>query len=144
MSSKADELAARLKAFADRVLAFIQSLPFDPRIESIFTQLIRSSSSQSANYRAARRGRSRKEFIAKLGSAAEEADESEGWLERLLSARLALGRVARTELECLYAESRELRAILVKSFQTSRTNYVRMIAEKRRLAKRKGAATRSR
>jgi four helix bundle protein len=45
----------------------------------------------SSNYRAARRGRSRVEFIEKLGVVAEEADETEGWLEIIKASSLASG-----------------------------------------------------
>jgi four helix bundle protein len=44
-------------------------------------QLIRSSTSVAANYRAACRARSKKEFLAKIGLVLEEADESLFWLE---------------------------------------------------------------
>jgi len=80
MASQADQLAMRVKVFADRVIKFVRSLPKEPRLEHVFTQLIDSSTAQSANYRAARRARSRKEFVARLGLVVEEADESENWL----------------------------------------------------------------
>jgi four helix bundle protein len=44
-------------------------------------QLLRCSTSVAANYRAACRSRSRKEFIAKIGIVMEESDESLFWLE---------------------------------------------------------------
>ena len=44
-------------------------------------QLIRSSTSVAANYRAACRARSKKEFLAKIGIVLEEADESLFWIE---------------------------------------------------------------
>jgi four helix bundle protein len=47
----------------------------------IASQLLRSSSSVAANYRAACRSRSRKEFTAKVGVVLEEADETLFWLE---------------------------------------------------------------
>jgi four helix bundle protein len=87
MALTPNELAARTKGFADRVLKFARALPYESRMEGILQQLIDSSSSASANYRAARRARSRKEFIAKLGVVVEEADESENWLETLDSRR---------------------------------------------------------
>ena len=42
-----------------------------------------------ANYRAAQRGRSRAEFIAKLGTVAEECDEAVGWLEFMRDGEIA-------------------------------------------------------
>jgi four helix bundle protein len=46
-------------------------------------QVIRSSSSVVANYRSACRGKSKADFISKLGTVEEEADETEFWLEML-------------------------------------------------------------
>ncbi len=43
-------------------------------------QLVRAGTSVGANYRAACRARSRKEFVAKMGIVEEEADECEFWL----------------------------------------------------------------
>jgi hypothetical protein len=72
----------------------------------------------SANYRSARRSRSRKEFIARLGIVVDEADESEHWLALLKKAGLSTG----VELDWLLRESGELRAIFVKSLGTARAN----------------------
>jgi four helix bundle protein len=132
MASRADELAARVKVFADRVLKFVCSLPQDQRIEHIFVQLIDSASAESANYRAARRARSRKEFVARLGLVAEEADESENWLDVLTTAGIVTTAARIAELRDLLTEARELRAIFVQSHQTARANYERMSDRNRR------------
>jgi four helix bundle protein len=50
----------------------------------IVNQLIRSSSSVAANYRAATRARSDGEFFAKICIVVEEADETLFWLEYLI------------------------------------------------------------
>ena len=47
-------------------------------------QLIRCSASVAANYRAVCRARSRKEFISKIGTVVEEADETQFWLGLLV------------------------------------------------------------
>ena len=44
-------------------------------------QFIRSGTSVAANYREASRARSDKEFIAKIEICAQEADETQLWLE---------------------------------------------------------------
>jgi four helix bundle protein len=54
-------------------------------------QLLDSATSVAMNYRAAGRGRSRAEFIAKLGIAVEEADETIGWLELLKALEISKG-----------------------------------------------------
>jgi four helix bundle protein len=119
VGSQADDLAVRLKQFAIRILAFVRTLARDPASETVARQLARSGTGESANYHAARRARSRAEFIAKLGVAAEEADETEHWLEVIRESGLASGG----ELEGLWAESIEIRAILVSSVTTARRNY---------------------
>jgi four helix bundle protein len=69
-----------------------------------------------ANYRAACRGRSKAEFIAKLGVVEEEADESAYWIEMLVEAEIVkIGSVRE-----LHAEADELTSIMVKSRQTAR------------------------
>ena len=50
---------------------------------AIGRQLLRSGTSVGANTRAAFMGRSRKEFVAKLGIVIEEEDESLFWMEIL-------------------------------------------------------------
>jgi four helix bundle protein len=120
--SKADDLAARLKRFAIRVVKFARALQRDPAHDVIARQLVKSDTSQSANYHSARRGRSRDEFIAKLGVAAEEADETEHWFVVITGSGIVAGARALQELAWLSDESRQLRAILVASFRTARRN----------------------
>jgi four helix bundle protein len=78
---KSAELQERTKKFALRVLNLIENLPDTIRGRVVANQLARSATSVGANYRAACRGRSRAEFASKLGTVAEEADESLYWLE---------------------------------------------------------------
>ena len=85
---------------------------------TIMRQLTDSAGSTDSNYRGACRGRTKKEFIAKLGVAAEEADESKGWLIKLLDA----GYGDRVETEALIQEAHELTAIFVASEKTARRN----------------------
>jgi four helix bundle protein len=70
------ELLQRTKNFALRVIKLVNALPNNTTGRAIGNQLIRSGTSVAANYRAACRGRSKAEFIAKLGTVEEEADES--------------------------------------------------------------------
>ena len=123
MSSKADELAARLKRFATRIVIFARAMPADPSSQVLVKQLTGSGTAESANYRAARRGRSRAEFIAKLGVAVEEADETEHWLAVIRDAHIMSTTSGLKELEWLLDEARQLRAILVASVNTARANY---------------------
>jgi len=73
---KADDLKKRTKQFALRILKLVAALPQTVQGRAIGNQLVRAGTSVAANYRAACRGRSKAEFIAKLGTVEEEADES--------------------------------------------------------------------
>lgn len=81
MKGKSAELQQRIKDFALRVLKLIEHLPNTIAGKILANQLARSATSVGANYRAACRARSRAEFASKLGTVAEEADESVYWLE---------------------------------------------------------------
>jgi four helix bundle protein len=116
MPSPADLLQERAEAFAVRVLQLVRRLPRHPATDGIARQLGRSGPSVSANYRSARRSRSRAEFIARLGVVVDEADESEHRLAILKKSDLMTG----SELDWLLRESGELRAIFGKSLGTAR------------------------
>jgi four helix bundle protein len=79
-------------------------------------QFYKSATSAWSNYRASKRGRSRPEFISKLGIAVEEIDEAVGWLEFMEKGTIAAD-------SALLGEARELCAIFTASLQTSRTNW---------------------
>jgi len=79
---------------------------------------VRSGTSVGANYRAACRGRSKAEFIAKRGIVVEEADESSYWLELIIEGQL----LAATLVEPLLQEANELTAIMAASRKTARGN----------------------
>src|SRR3954469_16987217 len=82
------ELQDRTKGFALRVLSLVDNLPNTVAGRVIANQLARSATSVGANYRAACRGRSRAEFASKLGTVAEEADESLYWLELIRDGKI--------------------------------------------------------
>ena len=84
----ADDFKKRTKRFALRILKLVEALPNTVSGRTIGGQLVRSGTSVGSNYRAACRGRSRAEFIAKLGIVEEEADESAYWLELIIEGAL--------------------------------------------------------
>ena len=72
----------RTKAFGGSIVHFYIGL--DKRREELRVlgrQLLHSGTSVAANYREASRARSRDEFVAKIEVCAQEADESQLWLE---------------------------------------------------------------
>jgi len=78
-----EELKKRTKKFALGVIALCAGFPQVLETRHAIGQVIRSSSSVAANYRSACRGKSKADFISKLGTVEEEADESGFWLEML-------------------------------------------------------------
>ena len=82
--------------------------PKSERGRILNNQVTRSGSSTYANYRAALRGRSRKEFFAKLSISVEEADETEMWLDLVL----ASGVLNTPFVKEMHYESLELLKIL--------------------------------
>ena len=113
-----DELKQRTKAFALRVMALVDHLPNDSKGRVLGDQLLRSGTSVGANYRAACRARSTAEFVAKLGSVLEEADESGYWMELIVEG----GLLPAKRVESLLTEANELTAIFFTSRRTTRTN----------------------
>jgi len=71
-----DIFKARTKAFAINTARFCKSLAYDSVIKSYIDQVVRSSASVGANYRAACRAKSKPDFINKMRIVEEEADES--------------------------------------------------------------------
>jgi four helix bundle protein len=111
-------LRKRTHDFFVRVIAVCEALPNSPAARSIADQLLDSAGATDSNYRAACRARSRREFVAKIGVAAEEADESLGWLEALRAGKLATGN----GIDALIQEADELTSIFVKSHKTAEHN----------------------
>ncbi len=123
-----EELKDRTKQFALRVTAVVEALPNTIIGRTFGNQLIRAGSSVGANYRAACRGRSRAEFIAKLGIVIEEADESAFWLELIAAKNMFKAK----KLASLIQEAYELVANMVASRKTAMRQ--RVVARKKRNA----------
>jgi four helix bundle protein len=104
-------LKERTKQFALRVLKLAAALPRTMEGRGIGGQLVRSGTSVGANYRAACRGRSKAEFISKLGTVEEEADESAYWMELIIDACLLESK----RVAALQQEATELTAIMAAS-----------------------------
>lgn len=83
-----EDLRNRTKAFAVRIIKMYAKLYKTDEIRIIGKQLLRSSTSVAANFRAVTRARSDKERFAKLSIVVEEADESLFWLEILNESKL--------------------------------------------------------
>jgi four helix bundle protein len=107
----AEDLKKRTKAFALRILKLAPALPNTIEGRVIRGQLVRAGTSVGANYRAACRGRSKAEFVAKLGVVEEESDESAFWLELIIEGEFLRNKV----VEPLLQEANALVKIMAKS-----------------------------
>ncbi|MEM9680046.1 MAG: four helix bundle protein [Bacteroidota bacterium] len=113
-----NELLHRTKQFALDCWDFCFKVPKSREYNAFVNQLIRSSSSVGANYRASQRAKSTADFINKLKIVEEEADESAYWLEifqEILPKHME-------EVEKLRKEASELLAITVASINTAKRN----------------------
>ena len=111
----ADDFKKRTKQFALRILKLVEALPNTVAGRTIGGQLVRAGTSVGSNYRAACRGRSRAEFIAKLGIVEEEADESAYWLELIVEGALLNAPLVQPLLD----EANELTRMTAKSRVTA-------------------------
>lgn len=111
-----EEFKARTKAFALRAVTVAESLPSDPVSQVFVRQLVRSATSVAANYRAAVRGKSRADFVAKMGIVEEECDETLFWVEILAETK----RVPPSRISSLQREGDEILSIVVASIKTAR------------------------
>ena len=101
-------------SLALRVIKAVEGLPKNRTADVIGRQLIRSGTSIGANYRAACRGKSTADVIAKLRIVEEEADESAYWMELLIES----GLVSEARLSGLLQETNEILAMTVASIRT--------------------------
>jgi four helix bundle protein len=81
---------------------------------TIAAQIVRAGTSVGANYRAACRAKSDRDFINKLTILEEEADETAFWLEMLMESSL----LNNEQTQRLHKEASELAAIFVASANT--------------------------
>src|SRR5437899_8958651 len=111
-----EDFRRRTFQFGIRVIRLTKSLLKTDAARVIGKQLLRCATAVGANYRAAARGRSRADFIAKMGIVEEECDESLYWLEMLVDLRLISGSRSKN----LRDEANEILSIVVASIKTAR------------------------
>ena len=107
----------RTKQLGLRIIRLVQALPRNDVAGILGKHLLRSGTSVGANYRAACRGRSPADMIAKLKIVEEEADESCYWMELLIEAKI----VPSKRLQPLQLETNEILAMTVASIKTLRS-----------------------
>ncbi len=110
------DLKPRTYAFARRIIRLYSALPRETVAQVLGKQVLRSGTSVGANYREAYRGRSKAEFISKMGDCLRELDETEYWLELLIDEAI----VKSAKMDPLLDETRQLIAIFVTIIKNSR------------------------
>jgi four helix bundle protein len=118
MNPKAEALKHRTRKFMLDCLALCKTIERSPEGDVLRRQLAKSACGVAGNYRHMCRARSHAEFVAKIGTTLEEADESELWLGTIREARLSQAPA----LPRLCQESTELMLIFSQSSRTARSS----------------------
>ena len=111
-----EKMKQRTKAFALQIVRFYKKLPKTEEAGVLGWQVLRSGTSVAANYCAVCRAKSQEDFVSKIGTVVEEADETLLWLELLEEAEIC----SSVPLGDLKSEANELLRIFSSSLSTSR------------------------
>lgn len=109
-----EQLKARTKKIGIDIIQLMDELPQKTSSWAISRQLVRSGTSIGANYRAACRAKSTKDFTYKLTIVEEEADETLFWLELLEDCKL----VSESRTKLLQKEVNEILSITISSINS--------------------------
>src|SRR4249920_785824 len=118
MNQWREDMKRRTHAFAVDVVRFVQGIPDRSDTRRLKDQLVGAASGADLNWHAACRGRTHKEFTAKVGVVLEEADEAAECLDLIRDIGIAAG----DEMARLCAEGNELRLIFAKAARTASRN----------------------
>ncbi len=113
-----EQIKQRTKQAAVRVARLCAKLPRNVASYAYSSQVIRSSSSVGANYRAACLAKSTKDFINKLKIVEEESDETIYFLELIKE----VFQIHDDEIVFLIKEYNEILAIIISSIKTVKVN----------------------
>ena len=112
------DLTKRTKEFALRVINLTNALPGSSAGSVLGKQLLRAATSVGANYRAALRARSKRDFANKIGVVLEESDESCYWMELIVEANI----LPEARVSELLREANELTAIFAATHKTAKAS----------------------
>src|SRR5258706_2485846 len=119
MRAKPQDLKPRTKTFALRIIRMYSKLPKSDTVAQVLgKQVLRSGTSVGANYREASRGRSKAEFISKIGDSLKEVEETEYWLELLVDSSC----ISSGKMSDLLDETRQLIAIFTTIDKNAKGN----------------------
>lgn len=114
------KMQERTMEFAVQAVKFFVGLPKTDEARIPGRQLLRAGTSVGSNYRAVCRSKSDADFISKMGTVVEEADESVFWLELMERS----GVCTSASVQPLKAEAGELVRIFSKSLSTTKRKRV--------------------
>lgn len=113
-----EEMKKRTKQFALCVIRMANALPDNAVGRVIANQIDKSGTSVGANYRAALRAHSPRDFINKVGVVLEESDESAYWMELIVEGKA----IPENRVTSLLQEANELTAIFAATHITTKAN----------------------
>lgn len=117
-----DDLKDRTFKFSIDIIDLVELLPKNKATSVISYQILKSGTSVGANYRAAKRARSDKEFIVKINIVLEEADETLFWLELIKGKKWEIDNP--DLFEKLFKEANELTAIFTSTLKTMKKKQI--------------------
>ena len=109
------EFKERTFQFSMRIIHLVKKLPTNVMGDVLGRQLLRCATSVGANYRAASRAKSDKDFLNKMKICEEEIDEALYWLELIKHSDL----FAAPKMQPIIGEADELCAIITSICNTS-------------------------
>ena len=109
-----DDLKNRTFRFSIDIIDMVELLPINKATSVVSYQILKSGTSVGANYRAAKRARSNKEFISKINIVLEEVDETLFWLEIIKTKNWLNNKI----INNLLNEANELTAIFTTALIT--------------------------
>jgi four helix bundle protein len=110
-----EQIQSRTKKMALEIIKLSEFLPNKSVGWTFSNQIIRSATSVAANYRAVCRAKSDKDFISKMETVIEEADETLFWLEMIEESKVINQQ---SEIINLKSEVNKLISIFVASVKT--------------------------
>lgn len=111
-----ENLKKRTKLFALEIIRLFESSPLGQTCKILGNQLCALALRSGQIVAPACRSKSTADFISKMGTVKEEADESCYWIEPLVES----GKAKIADVSALFKEAGELIAIAVSSINTSR------------------------
>ena len=114
-----DKLSDQSMEFAVQIINLVKMLK-EQRESIVSNQIGRSGTSIGANIREAKYDHGKADFVSKLQIALKEANETGYWLELLYKTNY----ISETQYNALESKCKSLRAMLVASINTTKSNFL--------------------